>query len=105
MIPLPLPGPVMSLSITDKTKGVASFRRTRDSNFNSAYFFIFNESTGKGVIRQAEVDGSVTSDPFMVQDGQYLSIWVKRAASEERSDIVNLVVDFSDPRNIKDRMY
>jgi len=92
----------MSLSITDKTKGVATFKYEKHSVFNGAYFFIFNESTGKGVIQQAEVDGSVTSDPFVVKDGQSLSVWVKRAASEERSDIVNLVVDYSKPKNIRD---
>lgn len=103
MIPLPPPDSrLMSLTIPDKSKGVVTFGYQKDSRFNAAYFYIFNESTGKGVIQQANADGSLTSDPFVVKEGHFLSIWVKRATGEERSDIVNLVVDYSDNRNIRD---
>ena len=104
MIPLPPPdSKLMSLTITDKTKGLVMFNYLPDSEFNGAYFFIFNENSGRGVIKQASKDGSLTSDPFTVKEGELLSVWVKRAVSEERSDIVTLIVDYSAPGNIKDR--
>lgn len=106
MIPLPPPDSrFMSLTIADKSKGVATFNYKPDkpNPFNGAYFFIFNENTGNGVIKQADEDGTVSTGSFAVKEGQYLSIWVKRAVSDERSDIVNLVVDYSVPRNVKDR--
>ena len=103
MIPLPPPDSrLMSLTIKDKSTGVATFKYEKDSRFNGAYFYVFNESTGKGVIQQSNPDGSLESDPLTVKEGNYLSVWVKRASGEERSDIVNLVVDYSDPRKIRD---
>ncbi len=107
LIPLPPPDSrYMSLIIPDKTKGVAQFLYSPpsdDRSHNGAYFFVFNENTGKGVIQQADGEGAIkSSDSISVKDGHRISVWVKRAAGEERSDIVNLVVDYSKSRKIRD---
>ena len=107
MIPLPPPSPTyMSLTIPDETKGVAQFLyspSSTDTSHNGAYFFVFNEDTGKGIIQQADASGAIkSSDPIVVKDGHRISVWVQRAVSEERSDITNLVVDYSRTSKIRD---
>lgn len=107
MIPLPPPdSKYMSLSIADETKGVAHFLYSPpvgDTSHSGAYFYVLNESTGKGIIQQADATGAVkASDPITVADGHRISVWAKRAVSEERSDIANLVVDYSRTSKIRD---
>lgn len=104
LIPLPPPEPArMSLTIQTGPYTQAYFNYDAHPSLAGAFFFVFNRSTGKGVIQQAAMDGSLTtSQTIVVNDKDHISVWVKRAASEERSNIVRMIVDLSQPRNLRE---
>lgn len=95
---LPIPPPSldrMQLEL-DAAAGTAVLKGTYEPGY---LLFAYNNQNGKGVVVRAdEVDGSYTSDPFAVSDGDRIDIWGARYAEGTRSTYLCVEIDASSSR-------
>lgn len=96
VIPLPPPDPKkMLLKDVDPKTETVTIEGLAGATFAGAYVFLLNRDTGLGVIHQAETDGSFLVTGFKAKDGSVLDIWTKQAPNEETSDVISVIVDYT----------
>jgi len=77
-IPIPPPQPGSMTFALDTTAGTATFAYAPMMEYGGAIVYVLDESTSRGVITQANIDGSVsTTEPFLANDGDYVTVQFK----------------------------
>jgi hypothetical protein len=83
-IPIPPPDPTFS---ENSTSGEWSVSSGADSRARGAIFYIYNASTGSGLIQLAAQDGSMYAYPLYGKVGDRIQIHWERPVSESSSTI------------------
>lgn len=86
-IPIPPPNPTFTESATPAPPGQWSVSSGPDSRAGNALFFIFNASTGSGLIQRAAPDGSMYAYPLYGQVGDRIHIHWERGTGESSATI------------------
>jgi hypothetical protein len=84
-IPIPPPDPTFNESAT--TPGQWSVSSGPDSRASSARFYIYNASTGSGLIQRAAPDGSMYAYPLYGKAGDSIEIHWERTVVDSSSTI------------------
>jgi len=83
-IPIPPPNPTFTESATPGEWEVST---SADSRASGARFYIFNASTGSGLIQRAAPDGSMYAYPLQGQAGDHIEIHWERSITDGSSTI------------------
>lgn len=86
-IPIPPPDPTFSESASPEQPGQWSVSSDVDSRARNALFFIFNASTGSGLIQRAASDGSMSAYPLYGRVGDHILIHWERSDGQSSSTI------------------
>jgi hypothetical protein len=83
-IPIPPPNPTFTASATPGEWEVST---SADSRASGARFYIYNASTGSGLIQRAAPDGSMYAYPLQGQAGDHIEIHWEKSITDSSATI------------------